>query len=234
MRSRRCRLLRQVCAGLLRHHEGCVPVWPARRVVRCASRARRGRPPHAEMRKPRIMPIFERRVGVKTSGLDTNLRELGSPISLPGALQFVSDLKPRALEAERVPAYTLTQWKSAKSLGESVAHGSTRSAPALSSLMRGQRHNRHVASGHHFSPSDRRSCSEAIHLRHLDVHQDQVYDFLIQQREHLAAVTGHQDGVPALPQNTRGHGLIDRVVFGEQAGSRCRMARRGSHYNLTW
>jgi hypothetical protein len=43
--------------------------------------------------KPRIMPIFERRVGVKTSGLDANLRELGSPISLPGALQFVSDLK---------------------------------------------------------------------------------------------------------------------------------------------
>jgi len=66
--------------------------------------------------EPRTTPIFQRRVGVKTSGLGANLRALGSPISLPGALQFVSDLKRRALEAERVPAYTLTQWKSAKSL----------------------------------------------------------------------------------------------------------------------
>jgi hypothetical protein len=34
--------------------------------------------------KSRIMPIFARRVGVKTSGLVANLTESGSPISLPG------------------------------------------------------------------------------------------------------------------------------------------------------
>jgi hypothetical protein len=31
------------------------------------------------------MLVFERRVGEKTSGVDTNFGELGSPISLPGA-----------------------------------------------------------------------------------------------------------------------------------------------------
>jgi hypothetical protein len=39
-------------------------------------------------------------VGVKTSGLEANPRELGSPISFLGALQFVSDFRRRALEAE--------------------------------------------------------------------------------------------------------------------------------------
>jgi hypothetical protein len=69
------------------------------------------------MLKPRIMPIFERRVSVKTSGLEANLRESGfrRPPCL-GALQFVSDFKRRAREAERDPVYTCNTVKSAKSL----------------------------------------------------------------------------------------------------------------------
>jgi hypothetical protein len=44
------------------------------------------------------------------------LRESGSPIFLLGGLQFVSDFKQRAREAERDSVYTCNAVKSAKSL----------------------------------------------------------------------------------------------------------------------
>jgi hypothetical protein len=64
--------------------------------------------------RPRMMLIFE---GARQmSGLEANLRESGSPIFLLGALQFVSDFKRRAREAECDPVYTCNSVKSAKSL----------------------------------------------------------------------------------------------------------------------
>jgi hypothetical protein len=56
------------------------------------------------------MPIFE---SVRqTSCLEANLRESGSPIFWLGRLQFVSDFKQRAREAERDPVYTCNAVKS--------------------------------------------------------------------------------------------------------------------------
>jgi hypothetical protein len=53
-----------------------------------------------------IVPIFARRGDVKTSRLEGNLREIGSPISLPGALRLVSGLNRCARGAERAQVYT--------------------------------------------------------------------------------------------------------------------------------
>jgi hypothetical protein len=56
--------------------------------------------------KSHIMPIFARRVRVKTPSLKANPRESGWPISCFSALQFVGNLKRRARLAECLTFYT--------------------------------------------------------------------------------------------------------------------------------
>ena len=60
--------------------------------------------------------MLARREGVKTSGLEVNLRGIGFADLLTGAQQFVSDFKRRAGEVERPPVYIWDAVKFAKSL----------------------------------------------------------------------------------------------------------------------
>ena len=57
---------------------------------------------------------------------------------------------------------------------------------------------------------------DAPHLRHLDVHQDEVEGLAPDRVDRLAAVLRQRDVMAALLQQPDGDSLIDDVVFGQQ------------------
>jgi hypothetical protein len=87
--------------------------------------------------------------------------------------------------------------------------------------------NRQVLACRSFSLPNSCGCREAVHLRHMNVHEDDVYSGRIQHCRRLAAVGRYRDIVLALAQHCAGHGLIDGVVVCNQdeQGARC-MCRR--------
>ena len=65
---------------------------------------------------------------------------------------------------------------------------------------------------------------EAVHLRHLDVHQHAVEPGarrFLQDRERLPPVVRHDDRVPAFLEQTPGHQLVDAVVLDEKNAPGC-------------
>ena len=67
---------------------------------------------------------------------------------------------------------------------------------------------------------------EAVELRHLDVHENDVVGGLFEPREHLASVPSDVRGVAEPREETDGDLLIDRIVLGEQDAERRRVDRR--------
>ena len=68
----------------------------------------------------------------------------------------------------------------------------------------------------------------AVHLRHLDVEQDQVHPALPEGVESLAPVLGERDGVPELLQRPPEEQPVHAVVVDHQEGAGLR-ATRGGH-----
>ena len=60
---------------------------------------------------------------------------------------------------------------------------------------------------------------EAIHIRHLPVHQDQVESLkgrIFQNGQGLSAVVGHFHTVSLIFKQADGEGLVHRIVIGEE------------------
>ena len=67
---------------------------------------------------------------------------------------------------------------------------------------------------------------EAVHLRHLHVHQHGIERPSVQGGQRLPAVAGHHDLVAPLLQQADGQPLVDRVVLGQQQPEPCRPPAR--------
>ena len=63
---------------------------------------------------------------------------------------------------------------------------------------------------------------QAAHLRHLDVHQDQIEPLRAARRDGVAAVADHRDAMAALIQQGEEQLLIGQVVLGNQHAERAR------------
>ena len=78
--------------------------------------------------------------------------------------------------------------------------------------------------------ADRRSRLEAVHFRHLAIHQDKVEVLLRQLLDGGPAVAGQSMSHPERVEHGAHDLLIDRVVLGDQnvsgEGERCRHGRR--------
>ena len=75
---------------------------------------------------------------------------------------------------------------------------------------------RDVSVDRHFPLSDTPCGLQAIHLRHLYVHQDQIQALLLYQPEHLQAVTCYQHRMAHLLQGLSANQLTREVVIGQQ------------------
>lgn len=64
--------------------------------------------------------------------------------------------------------------------------------------------------------ADRGSGFEAVHIRHLDVHNDDVEGTVLQGGEGLAAIVGNCHLVALFFKQANGEFLINGVVFGKQ------------------
>ncbi len=81
--------------------------------------------------------------------------------------------------------------------------------------MRGQRYDRHGGVGAFQQPDPARRL-EAVHLRHFDVHQDEVVVRLGDGLQRRGAVADDIDQMPAAPEHAGGDLLIDRIVIGHK------------------
>jgi hypothetical protein len=83
----------------------------------------------------------------------------------------------------------------------------------------GHGHHRHVPARPPLLHAQGRGGRQAVHLRHLHVHEDHVERALAggaQRLQRQAAVPHHHHGVPALLQDAGRHLLVDGVVFRQQ------------------
>ena len=98
--------------------------------------------------------------------------------------------------------------------------------------MRGQRDDGEMAPRQSFPAANDGGALEAIHHRHLDVHEhtaEAVGLGLVQHRERLPAVVRHQHRVPALLEQPPGDDLVDAIVLDEKnASGRLRVLRRAA------
>jgi len=92
--------------------------------------------------------------------------------------------------------------------------------------MRGNGHDAQPAPAGLFPFPDRRGSLKTIHLRHLDVHQNDIQGFPFRNFEGLAPVVGDQDRVTVPLKQMDGHLLVHRIVLGEQD---TQVARCDSH-----
>src|SRR5687767_10145684 len=60
-------------------------------------------------------------------------------------------------------------------------------------------------------------CSfESVHAWHLDVHEDHVERFAMEERDRLASVRGNRNCVPVVLQGVNRESLVDGIILGEQ------------------
>ena len=80
----------------------------------------------------------------------------------------------------------------------------------------GYGNNRYVGTGHTFLRPDGGGSFQAVHLRHLHVHEHQIKGLLRQGTEDLFPRAHHDDCVAPLLQCADNEPLVHHVVFGEQ------------------
>ena len=73
-----------------------------------------------------------------------------------------------------------------------------------------------MAAGGLFFGPDRRGDLEAVHVRHLHVHQQEVIRSPLERGERLPAVSRDGDRVPALFQDAHGMRLVHHIVFRQE------------------
>jgi hypothetical protein len=80
----------------------------------------------------------------------------------------------------------------ADGLHEIVVHPSFEARPpVLLERIRGERDDRHVRSAGHFAGANRARRGDAVHLRHVQVHQNQVVRLASDRVDRLASVLGN-------------------------------------------
>ena len=79
-----------------------------------------------------------------------------------------------------------------------------------------QRDDRNVLAGGYFLLADRLRGFQAIHLRHLHVHQHQVERLRIDRGNCLPPVAGHAHPMPPFGKHYGGHALVHGAIFGQQ------------------
>ena len=99
--------------------------------------------------------------------------------------------------------------------------------------VRGHRDDAHVPAGPPFFPANRRRRLEAVHLRHLHVHQDEIEGLPLQSLQDRSSGRRNGDCMAAAGEPFDRHLLVDDVVFRKQhvhtPDGRRRHARRNGN-----
>ena len=93
--------------------------------------------------------------------------------------------------------------------------------------MRGHGDDRGARAARRLHVADRRRGLEAAHFGHLDVHQNNIEGLGMIALDRLASVVGDFQFIAALGQQIFRHGLVDRIVLGQQDAAAALVLARG-------
>jgi hypothetical protein len=88
--------------------------------------------------------------------------------------------------------------------------------------VRRHRQDREAGSGRLLPRADRGGRLEAVHLRHLDIHQDDIEALPLQGGQRLTAVGGEEGRVPRLLEEGHHQALVDGIVLDDEDPQRAR------------
>src|ERR1043166_596232 len=120
-------------------------------------------------------------------------------------------------------------------LGDIAVHTGRKAALAIALHgIGGQRQDGRITAEGFLHLAQLGSGFEAVHQRHLDIHEDQVERVRAVRIQRFAPVAGTRDAVSAVLQDSTGEFLIDQVVFNQQDAQTCRTSGIACDRALQW
>ena len=100
--------------------------------------------------------------------------------------------------------------------GNEIIHAGCQTAVSILAHCRCGHSNNGYVSTYSLFPADFRRGLQAVHLRHLNIHENQIEIILSPLLQRFQAIPCQRDPVSHLAQHTQGDFLIHQVVFGQQ------------------